>query len=238
MSDDAPEPYHVYQAREDVRLPWHGGENGRRWNEAMGLMKDSFADAATIAARSRLISMCPADALDLHGASLKWPQAPGETTDEYRARLLRSPHLEEWRGTNTGIIDAIAGILNNVVSPTLARPTDWVEIYESFTPGWGRHTGVAEHARWFNVIIRQPHPFGTDFSFKWGDGTTWGSGKLYGVNGDPRLLEVIRQSVRRQKSKHSICESIAIVLAGNVKHTNAADDGDPTPGSKVAYLTI
>ena len=157
MSD--PTPFHVYQARPDVRLPWDGDDTGRRWNEALGVVKDAFADGATIAARCSLLSRCPADALALHGLSLGWPQAPGELVDEYRARLLRSFALEEWRGTNKGIGDALRGILSAVI-PSTSAPS--VEILEAFTAGWGRNAGVAARARWFNVVIRPPHPFGAD----------------------------------------------------------------------------
>jgi len=208
------------------------GNWGRRWQQAIGLLGDGFAEGAQQATRARWIATCPDDALAYHGKARDWEQAPGETAAEYRARLLETWHLAEWAGTATGIIDALAtlGLTN-------------VDVLEAFTPGWGRHKSagviVPERARWVNVIVRHPHPFGTDFNFRYGDGTTYGSGKIYGPNGDPRWFPLLRKLVLKQKSKHSIVEWVAIVLAGDVLHANAATDGNPNGSSaRVAYLPI
>lgn len=235
--------YREYQSAHDVRPPWHGGDPGDRWHYALGTIKDAMADSAEIAARQRLISECAADALPLHGESLGWPRAPGETVEEYRARLLQSPYLEEWRGRNTGIIDALKFILTPFIGTT-TPPANWVEVKESFTAGWGRQKNPGPginpaKQRWFNVILRHPHPFGTDYAFRYGDGTVWGGGKNWGVNGDPRLIELLRMAVRRQKSGHSFCEWIAIVLAGDVINADSINDGKPLDASsRVAYVTV
>lgn len=226
-----PLPYHQYQPL--IRPPWQGGPVGESWHEASGLLRDGLAEGARQAVFQHWVLTCADDALALHGRDLGWPMAPGETLAEYRARLLNSRHLAKWRGTETGIVDAFAGI---------GMPD--VEVKESFTPGWGRHKTPGpnvnpQRRHWLNVIVRHPHPFGTDFGFRYGDGTTYGSGALYGVDGDPRWIPLIQQLVRTQKPKHTYCEWIAIVLAGDVIEANGTTDGDPDgSGARVAYVAL
>lgn len=230
---EQPITYREYQSRLDVRPPWHGGAAGDAWHGALGTLKDGFKDLAYLAAYSRWVSTCPDDALAHHGNELGWPRTPHETVAEYRARLLKAPALEEVRGTRAGIVDAFASI---------GMPN--VQVFESFTPGWGRHRNpgpgiTATRARWINVVLRAPHPFGGDFAFRYGDGTTYGSGAIYGPDGDPRLIPLIRQLVRRQKPAHTFCEWIAVVLAGDIIHTNSINDGNPDGSSaRVAFIPV
>ncbi len=217
-----------FQSAPGVILPWRAGPWGKREAQAYGVIKDALAAAADAAVACRWISRCPADALAKHGDALGWPRVPGETTNEYRARLRLSWHLAQWRGTRKGIVDAFAAIgMTNV------------EVKETFSAGWGRHTGITARQRWINVIVRHPHPFGTDFASRYGDGSIYGGGQLYGVNGDPRLLALIVQLVQRQKPAHAFCEWIAVVLDGDVIDLNGATDGDPDgAGARVAYLAV
>ncbi len=213
----------VYQSSPGVILPWRAGPWGTREEQAYGTIKNGLSAAATEAVACRWISRCPADALAKHGDAMGWPRVPGETTNEYRARLRLSWHLAQWRGTETGIVDAFTAIgLTNVA------------VMETFTGGWTRHYGDVGRQRWINVIVRHPHPFGDDFDFRYGDGTLWGDGHVYGVNGDARLFRLIVQLVQKQKPAHAHCEWIAIVLAGDVDA-----NGDPDGGSaRVAYLPV
>jgi hypothetical protein len=233
MPDTAidPEPYHVYAARDGVRLPWHSGDNGRAWWQGLGVILDGHMNAAQAAVASRWVSRCPPDALRIHGESFGMPQAPAETDEEYRVRLRQLWHLAEMRGTKQGLVDALTfiGLLT-------------VSVREAISPGWGRHILAADAAKrmhWFNVVIWHPHPFGTDFNFRYGDGTTYGSGALYGPDGDPRWFPLLKQMVRFMKPAHAHCEWIAIVLAGDIKHANLATDGEPfDAASRVAYLPV
>lgn len=218
--------YREWAAESGVIPAFIAGPVGRAWSAAWGVMQDAIAEGARQAARVRWLSTCPEDALAYHGEALGWPQAPGETADEYRTRLLKSWHLAEWRGTEKGLLDAysLIGLTN-------------VEVFEAFTPGWGRHVGHDERARWINIVIRAPHPFGSDFDARYGDGSLYGDGTLYGVDGDPRLIELVRRIARDMSPAHAHVEWVAIVLSGDVKHTGAATDGDPDGASaRVAYL--
>jgi hypothetical protein len=219
-------PYHQALVAPGIIPSWHAGPNGIAENAARGVLIDGLLEGARQSLACRFISRAPEDALALHGEARRFPRAPGESLDEYRARLRRAWYLWQWAGTETGIKAAFAllGLTN-------------VSVFESnITPGWGRHSGDLNRARWFQIVVRAPHPFGADFSFSFGDGTVWGGGKLWGVNGDPRLLELLRRLVRLLKPATAHCEWIALVLSGDVKVAGGLDDGDPTPGSKVAYL--
>lgn len=222
------ETYHEYAPRDGVRPPWHAGDWGRRWWQAFGIMCDGVLQGVQRAMESRFPSLAPVDALPLLGrARGGFEQAPGETTDQFRARLLKAWTLWQMAGTGAGIIYAF----NLIGLPN-------VEIRESLnSTTWGRHPGTAKQ-RWFNVIVRQPHPFGTDFSFRYGDGTTYGSGKLYGVTGDPLWFVIMRRLVKLLKPAHAHCPEIILILAGDITDgTGTTSDGNPaTPAARVAYV--
>lgn len=244
MSDAAPLSYHQWQP--SVRPPWHAGQWGERWAQALGLLKDGLAQGAEEAVRVRSLSRCSDDALAYHGQAFGFPQAPGEPASVYRARLRRAWHYHAWRGTRKGIVDLFTDILTPLLTPAqlAAIPADWIEVHEAFTAGWGRHSGVAGRRRWINIVLRQPHPFGTDGSFRLGDGTKLGplpggSGKRLGLNGDAELAVLLQRMAFAMKPAHTHCEWIAVVLAGDIKHAGLASDGEPfDASSRVAYLPV
>lgn len=228
-------PYLDWQSRPDVRLPWQDNDDGRRWNEALGLVKDLVVDRAEQAVRCRWVSKAPESALARIGQMRRFPRAPNETVAEYRARLRLAWYLAQWQGTATGVIAALNALgLSNV------------SIREAISPTWGRNeSALSDDAkkRHFWVIIDQPHPFGTDFSFRYDDGTTYGaaptgSGKLWGVSGDARLVEIVRALVKQMRPSHAYCADIIVILSGTiVDGTGTTSDGDPTGASdRVAYL--
>lgn len=218
--------YREYQPA--TRPPWHAGEDGYKWSEALGVVKDGVAEGATAAVRQRWLSLCAEDALAIHGAARGWPKVNGESSAQYRARLRGWWSLAQKVGTATGIIEAfgLLGMSN-------------VEVKESFTSGWGRSGGDAGKQRWIWVVIRHPHPFGTDFNFRWGDGTNWGDGHVYGADGDGSLLEAMRWIIRKMRPLHAHCPEIIAVLAGDiVDGTNTSSDGDPDgSGARVFYIS-
>lgn len=66
-----------------------------------GMLKDAFAERAHQTARLHAPSLCPSDALDLHGRSRALPRGYLESEDGYRARLTawRYPEGHRTRGT-------------------------------------------------------------------------------------------------------------------------------------------
>lgn len=222
------ETYHEYAPRDGVRPPWHAGDWGRRWWQGFGTMLDGVLQGVQRAMWARFPSKAPEDALPLLGrARGGFEQSPGESTDQFRSRLLKAWRLWQMAGTGAGIIYAfnLLGLSNVSIREALNSST------------WGRYTGTAKQ-RWFTVIVDQPHPFGTDFSFRYGDGTTYGSGKLYGATGDVRMFEIMRRLVRLLKPAHAHCPEVIIVLQGAITDgTGTVADGDPaTPAARVAYM--
>jgi hypothetical protein len=218
-----------WQPRTDVRLPWQNNADGKAWNDASGLLKDLLTDRAEQAVRSRWVSKASETALGRIGDMRGWTRIPGETVSEYRTRLALAWKLAVWRGTAYGIQLALGAIgLSNVTIRT------------AIETGWGRNPyGFTndQKKRHFWVVIDQPHPFGTDFNCRYGDGTTYGDGHTYGVNGDPRLFELIKDIVRRMRPSHAYCEDIIVILSGTIKHAGLSTDGDPTGSTdRVAYL--
>lgn len=222
------ETYREYQAA--TRPAWHGGQYGAAWALGLGVMKDAMEAAARAARRQRWLSMCSEDALAKHGRFRGWPRVAGESIAQYRARLLAWWELAKWTGTRKGILDAFAllGMTN-------------VEIREALDPTWGRYTGTAKQ-RWFSVVIRAPHPFGTDAELVYGAGTLYGSGAKYGLSGDASLVQAAKEIVRRMRPVHAWCGDIIVVLSGDIIDAASADDGKPDlvtyPTAKVAYLSI
>lgn len=212
------------------RLPWWQNEDGVAFARALGLGKDAIAEGARQARAQRWISKAAEDALAAHGRARGWERVSGETLDQYRARLRAWWSLAQWQGTKKGIVDAFAllGMTNVVVREALEYTT---------TATWGRYPSV-DQQRDFCIVVRQPHPFGGDFSFRYDDGTLWDGSKTWGVTGDPSLFRAIRTIARRMRPAHSKCREIILVLAGDITDgTNTAADGDPaTPAARVAYL--
>lgn len=227
-TDVVVETYREYQAR--VRPAFHGGPTGEAWARGLGVLKDSMELLARHARRQRWLSLCAEDALAKHGEFRGWSRVSGESVAQYRARLLAWWSLAQWAGTAKGIVDAFAllGMTNVEVREAIST---WIG-----TTAWGRYPGVAQQ-RHFAIVVRHPHPFGTDFVFSWGDGTTWGS-KTYGFAGDSSLLQAMREIVRHMKPAHTTCREIIIVLAGNITDgTGTTSDGNAMVASdRIAYF--
>jgi hypothetical protein len=66
-----------------------------------GMLKDAFAEASHQGARLHAPTLCPSDALDLHGRSRGLPRGVSESEDAYRTRLTawRYPEGHRTRGT-------------------------------------------------------------------------------------------------------------------------------------------
>jgi len=222
------ETYREYQAR--VRPAFHGGPTGEAWAAGLGVLKDALDTLSRQARRQRWLSLCAEDALAKHGAFRGWSRVSGESVGQYRARLLAWWSLAQWAGTAKGIVDAFAllGMTNvevrEAVSGILAGTL------------WGRYPGPKQQ-RHFAIVVRQPHPFGTTFSFKLGDGTKLGE-KTLGFSGDASLITAMREIVRHMKPAHATCREIIIVLTGNITDgTGTTSDGDRVAlGDSVAYF--
>lgn len=214
-----------------VRPAFHGGPTGEAWAQSLGVLKDSIELLARQARRQRWLSLCAEDALARHGQFRGWSRVSGETVAQYRTRLRAWWQLALWQGTAKGIIDAFALLgMSNV------EVREAISAYVSGGSPWGRYTGVGRQ-RQFAVVVRQPHPFGTDGTFIVGTSLV-GTGVL-GMTGDPSLIKAVREIVRRMRPAHAYCPEIIVVLAGDITDgTGTTADGDPSgaPGDRIAYL--
>lgn len=218
-----------------VRPAFHGGPTGEAWAQSLGILKDSVELLARQARRQRWLSLCAEDALAKHGQFRGWSRVSGETVAQYRTRLRAWWQLALWQGTAKGIIDAFA-----LLGMTNVETREAISALHPSVGGvpWGRYTGRGRQ-RQFAVVVRQPHPFGVDFPFRWGDGTLWGA-STFGVTGDASLFKAVREIVRRMRPAHAYCPDIILVLAGNITDgTGTTADGDPSGAAadRIAYLT-
>jgi hypothetical protein len=185
----------------ELAPPWLRGRWGEAWNGTVGLAMDMVAEGAMQAVKARFIKGAPSDALPYAGTDRQIERAPGESDDQYRARLLGA--FETWRlaGTNKGITTALA-----VIGYPNAR------VFES-------HDWFPGNPRWwrFWVVIDPPHGFTT---WKVGDGTKLGM-KLLGLDkaGDKSAVDLLRRVVRKWKAAHTVCEKLIVVLSGKLLGT-------------------
>jgi len=205
--------------------PWLQGENGARWATGNGLMKDAIAQSAFEAVRAGRLASAPADDVPMQGENRAIEQFAGETTEEYKSRLRETWTLWSQAGTRPVMEAAISSI--GYERFAIRESFDWLHGFDQ--------------AKWwlFWVIINQPHPF--HISFLWGDTTTWGA-STWGIAGAADKLLALKQSIRKWKPAHSLCEHIIILISGRLWGEPVypfARWGDGiTWGAEVAFATI
>lgn len=156
-----------------------------------GMLKDAFAERAHQTALLHYPSVCPSDALDMHGRSRALPRGLFEPEANYRARLVgwRYPEGHRTRGTAGAMLAqfqlALRGTHYVIVDArnqrkiagsgaTLPADWDWDALPDS---QWGRYWLVCKS-------IGAPWPSFTDAGWlaAWGDrdAVLAGSGILFG----------------------------------------------------------
>lgn len=240
--------YSEYETSPRVILPWLRGEWGKRWQQAWAVLRDSIAESAHQAVRCGWLVTAPTDALAKHADASQLFRGAFERPEQFRARLLKRWEYQQWRGSKKGIIDAIswaiAGHLG--IEPTACNIQvidNWQWMRAAFTD-----YGISSvDTRPYWIVIRQPHPFGTD-GWYWGDGTVWApyetfpdtgaatGGKHWGTNGtgNGEIVDLILRLAMAQKPAHARLVEIIVVLAGDIDSMS----GEPTSGSKVLYWRI
>jgi hypothetical protein len=145
-----------------------------------GLLKDAFAERAHQTARLHAPSVCPSDALDLHGRSRALPRGLFEPEASYRPRLIRWRYPEghrtrgtagamlaqfqlALRGTHYVIVDAKNK--RTIAGSGAALPVSWTWDAEPSSQ-WGRYWLVCKS-------IGAPWPSFMDAGWlaAWGDPT-------------------------------------------------------------------
>jgi len=207
----------------ELAPPWLRGLWGERWHQAMGLVKDALAEGALQAVKARFLRGSPSDSLSYAGTDRQIERAPGESDDNYRARLQKA--FTTWRlaGTNKGIIEALKVI--GFPSVTIFENKDWAASPDP-TAWW-----------LFWVMLLSPLPF--DGPWKLGDGTKLGEKPLgFGSAKDAALLELIRRVIRKWKAAHTILGKGIAVFDGKVLGSGWKLGDGTKLGGKAAFFSI
>jgi hypothetical protein len=171
-----------------------------------GLLKDAFAERSHQTARLHALSICPSDALDMHGRSRALPRGFSEDEASYRARLIRWrwPRGHRVRGNAQSLLEQISVVFGGAVeaqtidargtrftygSDTVERGVTWDWDGESLTPNWARF--------WVVLTVPGAAPWPALEDGGWGP-TVGGNPDiaLAGSGIHPGQLEAVRRLVR------------------------------------------
>lgn len=157
-----------------------------------GLIADAHAEGAREATAQRFILHCAADALNLHGKQVQILRAPGETTEQFRARLAAA--WEAWSKAGTG-----GGILLQLEPAGVTSAT--IHEGDSIDPDV-----PASWAKWW-LEVSDPHPFTPPITY--GSGRRYGDGALYGF-GDGSAIAYTRAVIRKWQPAHVLCTGVLV----------------------------
>lgn len=172
--------------------PWLLDLYGEALELVLGLMKDALAEGAREAVVQRFVRFCAADALRYHGDQVQILRAPGETTEQFRARLLRAWSAWSKAGTGGGILLQLEPV--GIGSATI---TEGASVDPSVTSSW---------AKWY-LTVHEPHPFTRPITY--GSGHTYGDGALYGF-GDDFAIAYVRAVIRKWQPAHVLCTGVVV----------------------------
>jgi hypothetical protein len=182
--------------------PWSKRYWGQRfWLGLLGYIGDLVAEAGAQAVRAHMLreDSSPGDALPPIGNERQMPRYPAETNANYRARLIDAWDAWQGAGTNPGIVSQYNAYgLSNVV-------------VRSFHDGWGFENPPVM-SRWsrFVVIIEQPHPWSTSYTY--GSGILYGTPITFGSTATPDEAETVKAIALKWKPAHSINPYVLVVL--------------------------
>lgn len=177
--------------------PWLLGTYGEAWMLVMGLLKEAHIEASREAVVQRFVTYCAADGLDEHGQERQIPRAPGETVEQYRARLMLAWEAWQRAGTPAGILLQLtpAGVTN-------ASIVEHASIDPSISSSW---------AVW-HMVVEMPHPFVDPVILgpaPVGSGRRLGDGSLLGF-GSAHAIEYVRAVIKKWNAVHTTCTGLAI----------------------------
>jgi hypothetical protein len=221
-----------------------------------GALKDAFAERSHQTARLHAPSLCPSDALDLHGRSRALPRGFSEPEASYRQRLVgwRYPEGHRTRGTAGALLAQVAVVFGGAAgvqtidargtrytygdsAPELGATWDWDG--ESLTPNWSRY--------WIVLAA----PTGMTLPLTWDEdeaaGTLWdeGSDKCWaGEEIHPGQLEAvitIARPGRRSWSPAGCLPTYAIVYFDGESYPEPDgtwDDWSGRPSDSYAFFPL
>ena len=183
---------------------WLQGTWGTRFFGVIGLFCDAIGQGASEALRAPWLKErhntvnpgSPDDSLRLKGSEYSMPKYPGETDDQYRARLELVWQTWGIAGGGPSIIEQL-------------EAAGYVGAYIEFRPGADGPQGQAGPwwSQFWVIFPIGSHPV-TETSpkwnyFKWNDGTTWGPCTI------PRdFAETVRGIISQFKPSDWICRGL------------------------------
>lgn len=138
----------------------------------------------------------PDDVLPLVGNERRLPQYPGETNDQYRARLIDSWNAWAVAGNQSAVVSQLEAAFPGI-TVEIKRNDDWD--WDGDPDNWSR----------FWVIIHN-HPWTA--SPGWGAGGTWGDGGVRGLSATREEIRTLRSIIQQWKAAESLNPWIIIVL--------------------------
>lgn len=113
-----------------LAFPW-----GRRLLGFMAAVHDVCADGVTHATGCRFPKHAPSDALTPLGRDRVLLRGPGESDEQYRARIVGAWEAWQWGGTSTGILSQLEAY---GLSPVLIANYEWDAEYPHDSDNWSR----------------------------------------------------------------------------------------------------
>jgi len=192
---------------------WLLGPVAERFVGALGLTQDAIFQGIEEATKASwlLEDTSPEDALPLAGEDSHMPRfagsglygAPsGETSANYRVRLVARWNVWSYAGTETGLEGLLValGYPNASVVPNRDFSID------------------GDYTNWSRFVVIIPvtdHGWGDPGD--WGDvGRTWGDGQVWGNTAAAIDVNALRLLIARYKAAHEICSGIIALRSGNV----------------------
>jgi hypothetical protein len=204
-------------------MRWAQGPKAQRFLHAIGLHVDAVAEQATEGMRARFPQYAPSDALAYIGKDRSIVRGPGETDEEYAARLLRWIDDQRIAGSANSVMQQVRGYLRSITSLTQSPPRmrlvnstgtfqtlnsdGTFETYHG-TWDWDGNSALPVRA-WLIIYSIGGSPWNDEGL--WGDGNTfWGDGGTWGTDATLDHVAAIRAIVATWKGAGTLYPNIII----------------------------
>lgn len=187
-----------------ISPPWLRAYWGERFTGTVALFFDLLSEAATQAIKAPWINAdtSPADALPDMGADANIDQAPGESLDEFRARLRNKWTLWGESATLRFADNSMAPYGIDPDAVTVYTRNEWALLNPD---NWSR----------FWVVIDDTVGDGAEFSLRlWDASTSWGSAGTWGTDATPEQVAGVLRVLCKWKSAHEIGVELVFLFDG------------------------
>lgn len=201
------------------------GPFGRALAGAIGRAMDELADRARQAAKARLVTVAPDDALVYHGRDRRIECYPADTDASYRARLVGAWDAWQLAGTYQGIPSqlAAAGFAPVALYDVWTAPSWWVGAWPpppfGTAPSWWVDPwppAAGDPTVWWSrfwVELTAPGPFAWS-ELAWG--SAWKYGRpdaapyTWGSTATAAEVALVRSIIAKWKKGAGVCAGIFV----------------------------